>query len=504
MQLHTKLTKPVVETKYLTAENCWRYRPILRYFYEQYEKIKYWMYKEEVYEALKKHEPFASYTIEQCKQDLDVLVEWGNLIPVQDTTKASTVEEFKNKQFRYQLSEYSVEIERMTLKLENIFVEGASLEPTLFERIKEQVLKFPDMLAKDTKTVGTWWRDLNSDFKRLNQNYQDYIRSFYSLKAEELMKTKEFIAYKDAVIDYLREFVKGLQRNFYMIEEALKKLEDDQVKVVLDKVFEHEKSIPRLDVEVSHQEMYESIVGRWHNFKDWFLGTEATLSEAVKLFEITNEIIRKLTRFASQIVESHNSAANRKEEYKKLCEMFLNCETKEQAHQLSALAFGIFSTRHIKANITRETESINSTVFEERPLEVEIKPRVRRYREKSSRSPIVDKTQEKEKVLANYIKQREQEREIMESYIQNNTIRFAHLPVIPSHVRVTLLKWIGKAVAHKDKIGKTEEGKKFVLQMPQNGEQCVLKCEDGNLHMPAYKLVFYQDNKDSIREESVS
>lgn len=61
------------------------------------------------------------------------------------------IEEFRNKQFRYQLSEYSVEIERMTIKLENIFVEGASLEPTLFERIKDEVLKFASMEKKIQK-----------------------------------------------------------------------------------------------------------------------------------------------------------------------------------------------------------------------------------------------------------------------------------------------------------------------------------------------------------------
>lgn len=238
MQIHASLTKAITEAKYLTAENCWRYRTILRYFYRQYEKIKYWMYKEEVFDELKKHPYFAAYTIEMCRQDLDTLVEWGNLIPMQDTSKASTVEEFKNKQFRYQMSEYSVEIERLTIKLENIFVEGASLEPTLLERLKDHMLKFGSMLDADSKTTGIWWRDLNNDFKRLNQNYQDYVRSFYSQKAEELMKTREFIAYKDALIDYLREFVKELQKNVHFIENSLSKITQEAAKKVLDKVLE--------------------------------------------------------------------------------------------------------------------------------------------------------------------------------------------------------------------------------------------------------------------------
>ena len=79
--------------------------------------------------------------MEQCKQDLDVLISWKNLLAIQDTSKVATVEEFKNKQFRYQLSEYSVEIERLTIRLENLFVESASLEPSLLERIKEEIKK---------------------------------------------------------------------------------------------------------------------------------------------------------------------------------------------------------------------------------------------------------------------------------------------------------------------------------------------------------------------------
>ena len=41
------------ETKYLATENTWRYRSISRIIYENYEKMKYWLYKEDIYEELK-------------------------------------------------------------------------------------------------------------------------------------------------------------------------------------------------------------------------------------------------------------------------------------------------------------------------------------------------------------------------------------------------------------------------------------------------------------------
>ncbi len=230
--------------------------------------MKYWMYKEEVYEELKKSEYFIDYTMDQCKQDLDVLVEWKNLTPIQDTAKASTVEEFKNKQFRYQLSEYSVEIERMTIRLENLKVESASLEPSLLERLRIELKKFKDMTTEDINVVGgDWWNTLNENFRRLNQNYQDYIRDLHSIKAEEMMKTREFLIFKDLFIDYLRDFIKALQQNSYAIESILRDLDLQKEEIVLNKVLEYNKSIPRVDTEVSFEDIKENIDGRWLNLK---------------------------------------------------------------------------------------------------------------------------------------------------------------------------------------------------------------------------------------------
>ena len=57
MQVSDKLIKPLTEAKYLNADNVRRYRCIMRIFFEHYEKLKYWLYQEEVYEEMMK-DPF--------------------------------------------------------------------------------------------------------------------------------------------------------------------------------------------------------------------------------------------------------------------------------------------------------------------------------------------------------------------------------------------------------------------------------------------------------------
>ena len=152
------------------------------------------------------------------------------------------------------------------------------------------------MVEKDASMVYTWWSDLNNDFIRLNQNYQDYIRDLNSVKAEEMMHTKEFLVFKDRLIEYLRSFIKGLQRNVGVIEECLSQQDTSVREQVFEKIVDYELSIPRMDVEITERMLEEKIRGRFQSIYDWFLGSEGQDNEAAKLFDATNEIIRRITR----------------------------------------------------------------------------------------------------------------------------------------------------------------------------------------------------------------
>ena len=493
MQVSGKLIRPLTEAKYLNADNVSRYRCIMRIFFEHYEKLKYWLYQEEVYEEMIQDPFFADYRMEQCQQDLMMLTEWKNLNTIQDTKKVASIEEFKNKKYRYQMTEYSVEIERLVIRLENLFIEGASLEPTLLERIRRSVERFPEMGERDKSEVYTWWTDLNNDFVRLNQNYQDYIRDLNSVRAEEMMHTKEFLVFKDRLIEYLRSFIKGLQRNVGVIEENLRLQSEELKKQVFEKVIDYELSIPRMEIEVSKEMIEQKIQGRYQSIYDWFVENEGQENEAGKLFDATNDIIRRITRYAAQLSEKNALGANRKEEYRKVAELFLRCQNVEEAHKMSAMVFGMECPQHLAGELIRETDSMNQGVYEESPFEVTLKPRVRTYREKSGRSAIRESAEEKQRTRRQMIeKQREDMRRLRELE-SDGKIDFSTLPVIESHVREILLKWISDALENPAGAATTEEGRHYMLDMSRKEERCVVHCEDGNFTMPRLAIVFQEE-----------
>lgn len=59
------------------------------------------------------------------------------------------------------------------------------------------------------------------------------MRDLNSAKAEELMHTKEFLVFKDRLVEYLRSFIKGLQQNVGVIEETLRTLDSEVCEQVL-------------------------------------------------------------------------------------------------------------------------------------------------------------------------------------------------------------------------------------------------------------------------------
>ncbi len=492
MQVSDKLLKPLTESKYLNADNVSRYRCIMRIFFENYEKLRYWLYQEEVYEQMIADPFWADYKPEQCQQDLNMLTEWKNLNTIQDTRKVLSIEEFKNKKYRYQMSEYSVEIERLVIRLENLFIEGASLEPTLLERIRLNIGRFSDMVSKDKNEVYTWWNDLNNDFVRLNQNYQDYIRDLNSVKAEQMMHTKEFLVFKDRLIEYLRSFIQGLQRNVGIIEECLRQLDESVLNQVFDKVVQYEMSIPRMDAEPSQKMIEQKITGRYQSIYDWFVGVEGQENEAGKLFDATNDIIRRITRYAAQLSEKNALGANRKEEYKKVAELFMRCEDTSEAHKMAAMVFGMEKTFHIAAESVRETDSINKGVYEEQPFCIELKPRVRTYHEKSKRSSIIESREKKLETRQRMIQQHKEEMQKVKLLEIDGMIDFSDLPVLEPRIREILLKWISDAMESADFSARTDDGRTYRLDKSQADEKCVVHCEDGNFTMPKMKIVFQE------------
>ena len=480
------------ETSYLSVPNAGIYRKIMRYFYREYEKMHFQLYKEDVYALLKGENEFEGYTMNQLESDLDALVKWKNLTPIQDPGKVYTIQDYKNKQYRYTMSEYAVEIERLTVRLENLFMESASLSTNFFVRLEKSVGEAEMMQDASLKEVNEWWNLLQEDFKRLNQNYQDYLRDFYSGKTERLMKSVEFVLHKDKFITYLTDFVQELQRYSKRMEQILVRQTPVIENVILERVIQSELDIPHALSEFRgnlEPNIRENVMGKWDSLKRWFIDTPERDCESRKVLQITNDVIRSIIQNAALIVQLQNWGISRKDDYQKFLQMFLKCDNLEDAHRLSAHVFGVQKIQHFKTNCPREEDRINGSIYEEPPAEFQIKPRSRTYREKKDRRGFSDKSLEKMMQREAYLRSVRNQEEIVMRYVKDKKIIFSEIEgPIPEMTKNIFLQWITMANMSSQKSGQTEFGQEYRLLQKEG--TCVLKCEDGDLTMPAYILEF--------------
>lgn len=212
--------RKIVEASYLTAENAGRYRSILRFFYLQHEKLRHYLYPEDVLAHLKEDVYFEEYTEAQLQADLKQLCDWNNLIPRQETGRVLTIEDFKKKRYRYQCTPYTIEIERMVERLHALGESfGGSLEATLFERLLAALRHFSEERGSASGAeFNQTWEDVYACFRKLVEQASDYIAYLKSEKVEECMKSEAFLTYKDAFAEYIRRFILGLQTSSYNIE----------------------------------------------------------------------------------------------------------------------------------------------------------------------------------------------------------------------------------------------------------------------------------------------
>lgn len=483
----------ISEASYLTAENAWRYRAIMRTFYLESQKANIRLNKTQLLTLLRSDPHFADYSADQLEQDLHALCAWRNLVPIQDPHRPTSIAEYKNKQFSYSMSQTATEIERMTISLENLDLRTAVLSSQLFERILDTIDRLSLLTSQQNAQVNQYWDLLQQDFRQLTNRYQDYLRDFYSSHAEHILQTTEFLPYKDKVVRYLQEFVLELQRHAEKIRRILISLPEEQISSMLHQVYESQlkegegRLIQRADN--YPEQLQDQIYGFWNSFYLWFVPGENGQSDSQHVLELANEIIQRILMNAELILQAHSGGANRKSEYKKFLELFSDCPTLADAHRLSGMVFGAQRALHLTGIHPEELYETDSC-YDGQPNLYTLRNRRRPGRPPREKSFFQDKSLQKAAQRQAYLQKQEALRIQLQRLIQQGRLDVASLDeVVTPEIRQSILSWVVKANANSSKRARTEYGQSYRLTcLP--GKTCVLHCTDGDLTMPAYCLIF--------------
>jgi len=491
--LSPQALRSVPELKYVNADNVVRYRAIMRFFYQEYKRLNYWLKPEDIFAGVSAYRVIPDYTPEQCQSDLDQLVAWQNLTARHDGGRSLTLAEYLRKKMQYLLRPYSIEIERLLESLEKVTGYGGSLEASLFDTIADKLFAVrKDTLQMSPEAALELWNELYRSFVSLHENAADYIASLQTARAEEMMETEAFLVYKDKLTQYLQNFVQALQRSAYRIEGNLEQIKGTVRDAFLEKVVEGEWLRPRLEETATKEEMLAELQHGWENIHRWFLGRDGAPSELTLLERATKDAIARIVRAAIRIQERRRSGLNRKKELDYLARWFAGMERLEEAHCLAGYVFGLFPTRHLQGEDPRTSDRADMSMWEEQPMTRSLRSRSRKRTERSEAEPVPDNGEKKRREKEAFLLRQAEEWEAVSGLLERGRFRISELGPVDFRLRLRLLAWIGRAVSSgRDRHSfVTPEGVRIRVTDPFTKERTVLNSDDGNLDMPDYELEF--------------
>lgn len=456
------------EVKYLVQENTYRYRRIMQFFYNKYEEAEYWLYKEDVYEGVK--ETIDNYDMESCERDLEFLLSNYSLTRMQDTHNLETIDDFKFKNFRYQLTDKAVIIERMIHDLDELEVKVYNLEPRLFDKINQFLKELINNY--ESKNVSDTWLDLIASFKELNENYQDFLKKFYEPRTEELMQNEVFLEYKTDFINYIKSFIDGYIKSISGIRKSLEILDDKKINSIINTLAFYQEMTPMLNADFDVEKYKKLNLAKWTSLKKWFAQSET--SEGSRLLEATNKIIEKIYKCVNALNELHGNMINRREEYKEICTLFDKCDNINDANKLFGSLFGIINIKHFSGNTNIKTDAlINSYNVE--PVVFNIEPINRERKIKNNNSYIVDKSIEKEKILKKIAQLEENRKNKISNLIKKGKIELVDQIKLDEIERRYILELIEKYDGSKTK--ESQFGLFYTIEKGQG--KCIIESPDG-------------------------
>ena len=480
----------IPEARYLTAERCEFYRSIMRFFYLEYQKMNYQLDKDAVLTELRSRARFAWYTQEQLIRDLDQLAEWKNLTAIQDPRRVYTIADFKNRRYQYMMTQRAVEVERMTVRLEELSTRTAGLSANAFRHIRDYLAQADRLDTLSLTEVHDWWESLKAEFNRMSGQYQDYLWRFYDSSSGNRMKPAEFVGYKQQLIRYLKEFIQELQHSTDQIGAQLENISPEAEARLLELVYESEMAVPRPESERTpawREGVRRQAAGIWHSLKSWFLGDSAT---AGQVLEVTNEVISKAAQNAHLLVQMGNMDSGGKAELRHLMGLFADSPGLDEAHRLSALVFGVPRSRHFTVSAQTPEPRNGSSVYEDRAAETVLQPRTRSYKERTRSVGFPDKSAEKAAQRKRILEEEQALRRRLDACIRDGKLDFRRLDgEIPPEILLIILNWIHAASQDPDGRGYTQYGQFYTLRM-RNGPDCVVRCTEGLLTMPDCVLLF--------------
>ncbi|MEW9674903.1 TIGR02677 family protein [Lentibacillus sp. L22] len=500
MKLEQRMLSPFVKAKYLSEPNYRRYTSIIHYLYQQHE---YYYGPPALQGDIFNHiiendtlQLFTDYTEKQLDEDLKQLEEWGNVVSHADNSRVSKIQDYNRSRLRYQCTDETIEIERMLEKLDGqIHRIKGSLDSKMVSSLAALVLQFQKMafdspLSKDERSeFNELWTDMIKRFKTLREEASDYLGIIQSRNIEEAMQSKDISAFRVKFTTYLTDFIIALQNNTFIMEYALKDIQNrGLVDRAIKELIIYQKDKPNLEEEIKDEEMAEIYQMQWNGIQKWFVQDEYGERYVNYLLKQTNETISKFMKFLEQLTEREQQMKSRKHEFLHLAKLFEEEENFDNCLQMFGAITNIENPPHFFSERNQEIYP-DETIIEQGPETKALNNVKTAGVRKKKQIAVIEPSDEDKQLLEDLRRQKAYEEEQLAAFTQRGRVELGKIEKVESFILHAILEWISKANSTKTKRGKTDNGVKYYIKRNSN-QLITVQTTEGTLTMDDYVINF--------------
>ena len=463
---------PDTSFNYLAAEKTELYRAVMQAFSEAKEQFLVHLRPEDILgrTAQDGRRP----DLETMQAALNQLVEWGNLQAEPDTSRVTTVEDFYRARYLYQITREGEAAQAALATFERMLGHQGALQSVALADIANQLRALDTLLgadgtrnAQDPAKAHLLLRDITRVFADLADNARDFMAGL--ARGLDLRTTERdaFIAYKDRLLGYLRQFIGDLVTRSTEISQLILAIQASPGFLpLIERISEREAAdlAPTPDATVPDGAVPDATwaqakaladwQARWAGLQAWFIGAQDSPCQAELLRGRARRAISDLLDAIVQLNERRLGRSDRSADFRTLAVWFMDCEDEAQAHRLWRATFGLSPARHL--GIDSETLTSRDAVpipaarpwAEAPPLS--ISPRLREtgsYRKRGAPPKVRDRGDDKRRLQGLLARESLEARTARRRLATGEETRLSAIGTLEPAAFALFLRLLGEALA---------------------------------------------------------
>jgi uncharacterized protein (TIGR02677 family) len=483
----------------VTSNRVGWYRAIMRTFLHHHRDLyHYQLTAQEIRDEMREQfDP--EYLLEQCQNDLAALKEWGNLITIYDSSRATSIASFLSPALLYQATPEGIAIETFLAEQNRITAANGALRQGDLSRLWSSLQSIDEALqspielgASQMQELAEAWRQAFEVWNSMAREAAQYLANMLSAAQQTHADLATYQAYKGAVVAYVHGFAQALTQYGPRIRELL----DDWTKTgrstdFIRVVAEHLEP-PGLasEFQPSIDELQQEVRNQFEAMMQWFSqGRNADSFRRNALAEVD-----KVVRRAAALAATARPNANYATQLNALAQHLLRASDGDQAQQLFSIAFANLQPLHFQEGLAGQASTLNDDADsgpwqQSAASEVYLRPVSRTSRgDHSLEDPIPDNNALIQNLLNQHERKTQQQRARFQKLFRQEEVDLGNLGILAPEDRALLVSIVDRCLGNSAFQYSAPDGTLIILRNPDETTFTLLRASDGILILPRYRL----------------